>query len=79
LVQTGPYMRIRHPIYLGTLLEVAAATLLLNAWSAGVVGLVATAFVLRQRIRIEERAMEDKFGEAWRNYRLRAGLLWPRP
>jgi protein-S-isoprenylcysteine O-methyltransferase Ste14 len=79
LVQTGPYARIRHPIYLATILEVAAATLLFNAWLPGVAGLAAMAFVLSRRIRIEERAMEEKFGGAWRQYCLRTGLLWPRP
>jgi len=79
LVQSGPYARIRHPIYLGTILEVAAAALLFNAWISGTIGLVATALVLRHRILIEERAMEEKFGDEWRKYCLRAGLLWPRP
>ncbi len=79
LVQTGPYKRIRHPIYLGTALEVTAAALLLNAWVSGILGLFATAFALRRRIRIEERAMEEKFGDAWRRYCERAGPLWPWP
>ncbi len=79
LVRTGPYARIRHPIYLATLLEVVAAALLFNAWLPGAVGLVAMALVLSHRIRIEERAMAQKFGGAWREYRLRTGLLWPRP
>jgi protein-S-isoprenylcysteine O-methyltransferase Ste14 len=78
LVQTGPYRRIRHPIYLGTILEVIAAAFLLNAWIPGIIGLVVMTIVLRRRIRIEEQAMEEKFGEAWRQYRLRTGLLWPR-
>jgi len=75
LVQTGPYRRIRHPIYLGTILEVIAAAFLLNAWIPGIIGLVVMTIVLRRRIRIEEQAMEEKFGEAWRQYRLRTGLL----
>jgi protein-S-isoprenylcysteine O-methyltransferase Ste14 len=79
LVQTGPYRRIRHPIYLGTVLEVTAAALLLNAWVSGFLGIVATAFALRRRIRIEEKAMEEKFGDEWRRYCLRAGPLWPWP
>jgi protein-S-isoprenylcysteine O-methyltransferase Ste14 len=79
LVQTGPYKRIRHPIYLGTALEVTAAALLLNARVSGILGLFATAFALRRRIRIEERAMEEKFGDAWRRYCERAGPLWPWP
>ena len=78
LVQTDPYARIRHPIYLATMMEVVAAMLLFNAWIPGLAGLVALAAVLAGRIRIEERAMEEKFGEAWREHRLRTGLLWPR-
>jgi protein-S-isoprenylcysteine O-methyltransferase Ste14 len=79
LVQTGPYARIRHPIYLATLLEVVAAALVFNAWVPGLVGLAAMGIVLGHRIAVEERAMEDKFGEAWRHYRLRTGSLWPWP
>jgi len=79
LVETGPYTRVRHPIYLATLLEVTAAALLLNAWISGILGLFATAAALRRRIRTEERAMEEKFGDEWRKYCLRAGLLWPWP
>jgi protein-S-isoprenylcysteine O-methyltransferase Ste14 len=78
LVQTGPYSRIRHPIYLGTILEVIGAALLLNAWIFGTIGIFCTALVLHRRIRAEEIAMEEKFGDAWRTYRLRAGPLWPR-
>jgi protein-S-isoprenylcysteine O-methyltransferase Ste14 len=78
LVQTGPYARIRHPIYLGAVLEVTATALVLNAWIAGPVCVAATVFVLLRRIRAEEVAMEEKFGDAWRVYCRKAGPLWPK-
>ena len=79
LVSEGPYARVRHPIYLAALMEVVATALVLNTWICGGLALLATALVVAGRIRIEERAMEEKFGDAWRQYRLRTNSLWPRP
>jgi protein-S-isoprenylcysteine O-methyltransferase Ste14 len=76
LVQTGPYARFRHPVYLATMMEGVAAMFLFNAWIPGLAGLAAMAFILWHRVEIEERAMEEKFGDAWRQHRLRAGWCW---
>ncbi|HEY1763348.1 MAG TPA: isoprenylcysteine carboxylmethyltransferase family protein [Opitutaceae bacterium] len=78
LVETGPFARIRHPIYLAAILEVMAAAVVLGTWICGAVALAAIAIVVAARIRVEESAMAAKFGDAWHQYRLRTGLLWPK-
>jgi protein-S-isoprenylcysteine O-methyltransferase Ste14 len=78
LVTTGPYRRIRHPIYtsflliLGALLPLSANGCLGLSWIASV------ALDASVRIRYEERAMEDRFGAAYLEYTRRTGRLIPR-
>lgn len=77
LITTGVYARSRHPIYLffnlylaGTLL-VEGRPLLLPFWL--VVGVLLHFEALR-----EERLLEARFGEAWREYRRRVRRYWGR-
>lgn len=77
LVTTGIRARVRHPIYLGHLCEIAA-------WCVGT-GLVAL-FALAGfamitgalMIRIEERELEARFGEEYRAYRRTVPAVIPR-
>jgi protein-S-isoprenylcysteine O-methyltransferase Ste14 len=68
LVTTGIRAHVRHPVYLGHLCEMLA-------WSLGT-GLVAcwilTAFAVATgtvMIQMEEKELEDRFGEEYRQYR----------
>jgi len=78
LVTTGPYRRIRHPIYtsflliLGALLPLSANACLGLTW---IVSVALDAFI---RIRYEERAMADRFGGAYLEYMRRTVRLLPR-
>jgi protein-S-isoprenylcysteine O-methyltransferase Ste14 len=78
LVTTGPYRRTRHPIYtaflliLGGLLPLSANACLGLSWIASV------ALDASIRIRYEERAMADRFGEPYLEYMRRTGRLLPR-
>ncbi|HLF26635.1 MAG TPA: isoprenylcysteine carboxylmethyltransferase family protein [Anaerolineae bacterium] len=56
-IETGIYRYIRHPNYLGVILEVAAAPLLHTAYLTSIVFTLANAGVLIARIRTEERAL----------------------
>lgn len=78
LVETGPFARIRHPIYLAAVLEVIATAMVLGTLVCGVIACAVVAFFVGMRIRVEESAMASKFGEAWTRYRLRTGPLWPK-
>lgn len=77
LVTTGPYRWIRHPMYTATLLLVAAASLL-TANVVVVVGGLTMFALLVARSRLEEQRLEEKFGDAYRDYQRRTGRFLPR-
>ena len=67
-VRSGPFRWMRHPTYFSMMLELLALALILQAgWTAL---LVAVLFVpaLLARVRLEEAALVEKFGEAYRAY-----------
>ena len=77
LVTTGIRARVRHPIYLGHLCEVVGWCL-----ATGLAALYAllgfaliTGFFM---IRIEDRELEARFGETYREYRARVPAVVPR-
>ena len=68
LVIAGPYRLTRNPIYLGFLCVYIAAALWFGVvWALALVPLVVLA-VQRLAIAKEERYLEQKFGEAYRQY-----------
>lgn len=66
-VAAGPYRWIRHPNYLAVGLEIAALPLIHAAWWTAAVFSVFNAFLLRVRIRAEERALAgaSSYGEVF--------------
>lgn len=56
-VTNGLYRRIRHPNYVGVVLEIACVPLVHTAWLTALVFSVLNALLLRVRIRIEEQAL----------------------
>jgi protein-S-isoprenylcysteine O-methyltransferase Ste14 len=62
LVRTGPYSRVRHPIYTGLLVAFAGTILVVNRWS-GVVALPFFAGSLIWKLVLEERRMRAAFAE----------------
>ena len=77
LVESGPYRRIRHPIYTSGTLFAIAMWLVTSNW---VVGLCwSGVFILyAQRIPREEAMMLEEFGESYRDYMSRTGRLMPK-
>lgn len=61
-VTSGLYRRIRHPNYLGVILEIACVPLLHTAWLTALVFTVLNALLLRVRIRAEESALREANG-----------------
>lgn len=78
LVERGPYRFVRHPIYAGALL----------LWSALTVGTASVAVLLVVLLYVipaylcyihgEERMVLRRYGDAYREYRRRVGMLVPR-
>jgi methyltransferase len=58
-VSSGLYRRIRHPNYVGVILEIAFVPLLHTAWLTAVAFTVLNALLLRVRIRTEEQALRE--------------------
>lgn len=78
LATTGPYRRVRNPVYLGTtLLCAGAACTTGRPWLAVAVAAWCAA-VYRPVVRFEEGHLERKFGEAYREYRRRVPRWRPR-
>ena len=77
LVSTGPYGRLRHPIYTGMLLGIAGTALAVGEWR----GLAAFVLLLTNYVikaSKEERILRQKFGPAFQEYERRTGFLIPR-
>jgi protein-S-isoprenylcysteine O-methyltransferase Ste14 len=77
LIQTGPYARLRHPIYSGVQLGLLGTALAIGRWSALLLAM-AVMFVHWPKAIREQRLMEQEFGEQYRDYMSRAGFLFPR-
>jgi protein-S-isoprenylcysteine O-methyltransferase Ste14 len=77
-VTHGIYRRIRHPMYSAIFLQAIAQALLLPNWVAGPSCLAAFTLMFALRLGPEERMMEDRFGEAYREYRTATKRLVPR-
>jgi protein-S-isoprenylcysteine O-methyltransferase Ste14 len=77
LIRTGPYTRIRHPIYTGILLALAGTGLAVGRYRA----LVAFAIILLSLIwksKREEALLANQFGAAFEEHRRRTGFFLPK-
>lgn len=77
LVTSGPYSRVRHPLYLVTFWFFVAQLLISEVWLFLVI-LVITIPFLFQRMGKEEQMMIEEFGEEYIVYMKRTGRLFPR-
>ncbi len=73
----GLYRRIRHPGYLGAWLAAWGAVLTFRS-ALGLAPLLLFGVLLATRAGREERLMEARFGQAWRDYRAESGAFFPR-
>jgi len=76
LITHGPYVLVRHPMYLGVMMAALGATLIYRTW-AMLVFLPMSGVVIK-RARHEEKLLEEEFGEMWRSYALNTPRWIPR-
>ena len=77
LVRTGPYRWVRHPIYSGLLLAIAASGMA-RGDLRGLLALLIVWLALWRKWRLEERWMVECFGPAYRAYQEQVGAVVPR-
>ena len=77
LVTNGPYRWIRHPAYTGMLLIDAAVVLSLGTWAGALFMFSVLLAASLYRIRVEEHALIQTFGEGYLAYRRRTWRLFP--
>ncbi|MET0283241.1 MAG: isoprenylcysteine carboxylmethyltransferase family protein [Polyangiales bacterium] len=58
-ISDGVFQYVRHPNYLGVVLEIAALPLVHGAWLTSILFSLANGLLLRARIRAEERALRE--------------------
>lgn len=78
LLRIGPYRYIRHPIYLGILLEELALPLIACAFFSLAFALFVNIPLLLLRLVLEEKVSLHKFGNAYLEYRKEAGIFFPK-
>jgi protein-S-isoprenylcysteine O-methyltransferase Ste14 len=78
LVKSGAYRYVRHPMYLALLGIAVCQLFMIQNWIAGpMAALFVVPFVIYQ-IQREERLLVKYFGDDYRNYQQKTGMLWPK-
>ena len=77
LVTSGPYRYLRNPSYTGTLITLLGFGIAVGNWLSLFVLLAAGFISFVRRIAIEDRALAERFGEAYEEYKKRTWALVP--
>ena len=77
LIRTGPYARIRHPIYTGLLLALFGTALTIGRYRAFAAFLIVLCSLIWKSKR-EEKLLYGLFGAAFEEHRRRTGFFLPR-
>lgn len=78
LVTHGPYRWVRHPMYSVLYIWAAAVFLLSQNGLIGAGFLIPLTAIIATRLKNEEAAMVEKFGDEYRQYMQRTGRFLPR-
>jgi len=76
LIRSGPYRRLRHPIYAGLLAMYAGPALATGEWLA-LIGVAIAGLAYWRKIRLEEANLETAFGGDYEVYRRETWVLVP--
>jgi protein-S-isoprenylcysteine O-methyltransferase len=77
LIDSGPYRRVRHPSYTGALLTFLGLGICMQNWASLLILMTGTTAAFLYRMRVEEKALGDAFGERYRQYMQRTARLIP--
>lgn len=82
LVTSGPYARLRHPLYAGTLLVALGFSVIVAGWIGVLVAVLLTAWFLLdyfpRKEQSESARLAERHGDAFASYREQVPALWPR-
>lgn len=78
LVDSGPYSRVRHPMYTAFYLLHIAAFLITANWFIGLTWIVGLTAIIFLRTGREEKMMLEIFGDSYRTYMKRTGRFLPK-
>lgn len=78
LIRTGPYARVRHPIYLGMLLFLFGLAAAMGHWVQLLVALPFFLWGTSIRTKLEDQLLESQFGQEFRDYAKGTPALIPR-
>lgn len=76
LIRSGPYRRLRHPIYTG-LLAMYLGVALVTGERLAAIGLTLALFAYWRKIRLEESNLKLAFGDSYDDYRRSSWALVP--
>ncbi len=77
LIRTGPYARLRHPIYTGLILATIGSAMVIDRWRCVLgVFLVVTGYCFKANK--EESMLTQQFGDAFLEHQKHTGFLIPR-
>ena len=76
-IRSGPYSRVRHPIYSGILLAVVGTAMVLGEWR-DILGVCLVFLAHWFKAQKEEALMTRQFGSVYEEYKKQTGALIPR-
>ena len=77
LIMSGPFRWIRHPAYTGMIVMDSAIVLGLGTWVGALFMFAIMLLASLYRIRVEEQALIEAFGDEYRSYSQRTARLFP--
>ncbi len=79
LLQHGPYRYVRHPFYLAYVLFWLGTAVAVHGLLGWVAPVLMTALYIEAASREERKFASSDLAGAYKAYRARAGMFWPRP
>jgi protein-S-isoprenylcysteine O-methyltransferase Ste14 len=77
LIRTGPYRYLRHPLTLCVMMEVIGFTLIPNSYFSLIAALIIFCPFVIYRMYLEEKALIEKFGQEYLDYKKEVPTLLP--